>query len=129
MRPPPLAFHRLRRRNLLGQLRPVRHRRDIDLDPLAGLGVALPIERQVLPELRLQDHGQQLRPGPPAGNRVERRRRLGNRFARSAGEPLPHGLDHLPLARDHLQRLGDVLAELGQPALAARAELVKVPLA
>ncbi len=37
-----------------------------------------------------------------------------------AGELLPHRLDHLPLPRDHLQRLGDRLAELGQFAAAAR---------
>ena len=28
--------------------------------------------------------------------------------------PVPHGLDHLPLARDHFERLGDVLAQLGE---------------
>ena len=32
------------------------------------------------------------------------------------------GLDHLPLPGDHLQRLGDVLAELDQLALTARAD-------
>ncbi len=52
---------------------------------------------------------------------MERRRRLGDLLARPAGELLAHGLDHLPLARHHLQRLGDVLAELGEPAAAARA--------
>ncbi len=42
-------------------------------------------------------------------------------LARPAGEALAHGLDDLELARDDLERLGHVLAELGQLALAAGA--------
>jgi hypothetical protein len=42
------------------------------------------------------------------------RRRLHDRLALPAGEPLAHRLDHLPLAGDDLERLGDVLAELRQ---------------
>ena len=61
----------------------------------------------MLAELGVQDHRQQARPGAAAGDDVERRRRLGDRLARPAGELLPHRLDHLPLPRDHLQRLGD----------------------
>ena len=52
---------------------------------------------------------------------MERRRRLGDALAVAAGELLAHRLDHLPLPRDHLQRLGDVLAELHDPARAAAA--------
>ena len=37
----------------------------------------------------------------------------------AAGELLPHGLDDLPLDRLDLERLGDVLAQLGQLATAA----------
>ena len=91
------------------------------MDVLAGIGLALPVQRQVLPELGLQDHRQQLGPGAPAGDGVKRRRRLGDGFARPAGELLADRLDHLPLPRDHLERFGDCLAELGQPAVAARA--------
>ena len=72
-------------------------------------------------ELAVQDHRQQAGAGSPAGDRMERRRRLGDGLASPTGEPLPHGLDHLPLARDHFQRLGDVLAQLGELAAAARA--------
>jgi hypothetical protein len=43
---------------------------------------------------------------------MERRRRLRNRLALPAGEALAHRLDHLPLARDDLERLGNILAEL-----------------
>ena len=42
----------------------------------------------------------------------ERRRRLRDRFAGTAGELLAHVLDHFPLTWDELQRLGHVLADL-----------------
>ena len=40
-------------------------------------------------------------------------------LAVAAGELLTDMLDHLPLPRDHLQRLGDVLAQFAQPRAAA----------
>ena len=49
---------------------------------------------------------------------MEGRGRLGDRLAGAAGELLPHVLDHLPGTRHQLQRLGDVLAELGQASRA-----------
>ena len=70
----------------------------------------------MLPVLLEQDHRQQARPGKAARQHVERRRRLADLLAGPAGELLAHVLDHLPLPRHHLQRLGDVLAELGEPA-------------
>ena len=45
-------------------------------------------------------------PGKAARRDVEGCRRLRDRLA--VAEALAHGLDHLPAARDHLQRLGDV---------------------
>ena len=83
---------------------------------------ALPVERQVIAVLGMEDHRQQPGAGPAAGDGMERRRRLGDLLARPAGELLTDGLDHLPLPGDHLQRLGDVLAQLDQLALAARAD-------
>ena len=59
-----------------------------------------------------QDHREQARAGPAARRRVERCRRLADCLAAPAGELLAHVLHDLPLARDHLERLGDVLAEL-----------------
>ncbi len=50
---------------------------------------------------------------------MERRGGLADLLAVPAGELLAHVLDHLPLARDHLYRLGDVLAKLGQSRAAA----------
>ena len=100
---------------------PVGQRRHVEIDALAGEALALPVQRQVIAELAVEDHRQQPGTGPAAGDRVERRRRLGDGLARPAGELLPHGLDHLPLARDHFERLGDVLAQLDELAAAARA--------
>ena len=66
-----------------------------------------------------QDHRQQARTGPAARDHMEGRRRLANLLAVAAGEFLAHMLDHLPLSRDHFQRLGDILAQLAQSRAAA----------
>jgi hypothetical protein len=46
-------------------------------------------------------------------------RRLADLLARPAGKLLADVLDHFPLARNDLERLGDVFAELGKPRRAA----------
>jgi hypothetical protein len=69
----------------------------------------------MLPILLEQDHGEQARTRKTAWQNVERRRRLADLLAVAAGELLAHVLHDLPLPRYHLQRLGDVLAELGKP--------------
>jgi transposase len=75
-------------------------------------------------QLSIRSLMQLFRPGPSARCRMEGRRWLRDRLAVSAGELLAHRLDHLPLARNLLQRLGDVLAHLddavGTAAGAAR---------
>ena len=73
----------------------------------------------MLAKLLEQDHRQQAWPCPAAGDDVERRRRLADLLAVAAGELLADVLDHLPGFGDDLQRLGDVLAQLGQPRTAA----------
>jgi hypothetical protein len=100
---------------------PIRQGRGVELDALAGVARALPVERLVLAELGIQDHRQQARPGASANDRMERRRRLRDRLAATAGELLPYRLDHFPLSWHHLQRLGNILAQLGQLAATARA--------
>src|SRR5437868_8103998 len=50
---------------------------------------------------------------------MERRRSLADLLAVAAGELLADMLDHFPLPRDDLQRLGDILAQLAQPRAAA----------
>jgi len=73
----------------------------------------------VLTELLEQDHRQEVRPGKAARRHMERRRRLGDLLAVAAGKLLAHRLDHLPLARDDLQCLGDVFPQLRQLARTA----------
>ena len=92
--------------NLVGQ------RRQAEIDALAGIALCLPVQRLMLAELLEQDRCQQVRPGPSPWRRMERRRGLADLLAGATREPLADGLDHLPLPRDHLQRVGDVLAHL-----------------
>ncbi len=101
------------RADLIGQ------RRQAESDAFARVAIALPVERLVLAVLLEQDHRQQVGTGPAPRRRMKRRRRLRDRLASPAGELLAHRLDHLPLARDRLQRLGHVLADLRQLLRAA----------
>lgn len=93
---------------------PIGQRRGVEIDPLAGKGLALAAQRQVIGKFAGQDHRQQPWPGATPSDRMERCRRLGDAFAVPAGEFLPHRLDHLEPARDHLQGLGHALAQLRQ---------------
>jgi hypothetical protein len=100
---------------------PIGKRGDVEIDTFAGIGGALPIERQMKAVFGEQNMRKQPRACAPARNRMRGCRRLGDALAGAAGELLAHVLDHLPLARDELQRLGYVLAELVQSSAAARA--------
>jgi hypothetical protein len=100
---------------------PIRQGRDIDLDPLAGIGLALPVQRLMQQELVDQHHRQQARPGKASRDRMRGRRRLGDCLAIPAGELFADMLDNLPAPRLAFQRLRDHLAELVQPLAAALA--------
>ena len=108
---------RLQRRRAGADL--VGQRRQAQIDALAPVALALAVQRLMLAELLEQDHGQQVGAGEAARRHMEGCRRLRDRLAFPARELLAHRLDHLPLARNHLQRLGDVLAQLRQLARAA----------
>jgi hypothetical protein len=54
----------------------VGQRRQAEVDALAGIALALAVERLVLGELLKQDHRQQVRSGKAAGRHMERCRRL-----------------------------------------------------
>lgn len=73
----------------------------------------------MLAELLEHDHGQQAWASPSPRDGMERRWRLTDLLAVTAGELLPHRLDHLPLPRDHFPRLRHILAELAQAVAAA----------
>ena len=85
--------------------------RQTDRHALLGIALRLPVERLMLAKLLEQNHRQQAWPCPAAGDDVERRRRLADLLAITAGELLADVLDHLPGFGDDLQRLGDVLAQ------------------
>ena len=99
----------------------VGQRREAEVDAFAGIALGLPVQRLMLPELLEEDRRQQVRSGPAPRRGMEGRRRLADLLAVPAGELLAHGLDHLPLAWHHLQRLGDVLAHLHDARRAAAA--------
>ena len=121
-----VAVQALRRQHMVRDQivqRPERHRagpdlvgqrRQAEIDAFAGVAVALAVQRLVLAVLLEHDRRQQVGARPAPGRCVERRRRLRYLLARPAGELLAHRLDHLPAARDNLQRLGHVLADLRQ---------------
>ena len=89
--------------------------RQTDRHALLGIALGLPVERLMLAKLLEQHHRQQAGSGPAPGDHVERRRGLADLLAVPASELLPDVLDHLPGFGNDLQRLGDVLAEPGQP--------------
>ena len=94
---------------------PVGERRQAQRHAFPGVALGLPVERLMLAVLLEQDHGEKARAGEAARQHMERRRGLADLLACPAGELLPDVLQHLPLPWHHLQRLGDVLAELGEP--------------
>ena len=102
--------HRAAGAHLIGQ------RRQAQGHALAGVALGLAVERLMLAVLLEQDHRQQAGPGPAPGDHMERRRCLADGLAVAARELLAHRLDHLPLAGNDLQGLGDVLAQLRQAA-------------
>jgi len=106
--------------------------RETERHAFAGEPLSLTVERLVLPILLEQEHGEEAGPRPTARDHMERGGCLRDLLAVPAGELLPKrrrrdcrgqspkpSLDHLPGAGDDLERLGDVLAELGQPVPAA----------
>jgi len=94
-------------------------RRGAQRHPFAGKPLGLTVEGLVLPVLLEKQHREEAGASPPARHDVERRRGLGDLLAVPARELLAHCLDDLPRPRDHLERLGYILAQLGQAAATA----------
>src|SRR5674476_1107769 len=93
--------------------------RQTDRHALLGVAFGLAVERLMLPKLLEQNHGQKIGAGPAPGDHMERRRSLADLLTVPTGELLADVLDHLPLARDRFQCLGDIFAQLAQPPTAA----------
>src|ERR1700720_1511588 len=105
--------HRAAGPHLIGQ------GRQAERHAFLGVAFGLAVERLMLPELLEQDHRQKTWTGPASGDHMERRRSLADLLAVPAGELLADMLDHLPLARNRFQRLGDIFAQLAQPPATA----------
>ncbi|MBB4367110.1 hypothetical protein GGD65_008186 [Bradyrhizobium sp. CIR18] len=97
----------------------VGQRRQRQVDPLGLKAHTLAVERDMHAELVEQDRRQQLRTDEAARRGIERCWRLADLLAIAAGELFPHRLDQLEPARDLLQRLGHILAQLRQARSAA----------
>src|SRR6202021_2937956 len=97
----------------------VSQRRQAERHALPGVAFGLPVQRLMLPVLLEQDHCQEARASPAARDHMEWRRGLADLLAVAAGKLLANVLDHFPLPRDHLQRLGDIFTQLAQPRAAA----------
>jgi hypothetical protein len=97
----------------------IRHGRDGELDALACKLIALTIERLMIGVFADQDHRQQAWPGEAARDRMEGGGRLADLLASPAAELLPHVLGDEPLPQHHIERLGDILADLRELAAAA----------
>jgi len=86
--------------------------RDAKRHAFAGKALGLTVEWLVLPILLEQEHREKAGPSPSAWDHVKGSGGLRDLLAVPARKLLAHRLDHLPRARDHLERLGDVFAEL-----------------
>lgn len=100
---------------------PIRQGRGVDLDPFAGIGLALSVQRLMQQKLVDQHHRQQARPGKASRDRMGGRRSLCDRFAIPAGELFADMLDNLSAPRLAFQGLRYHLAELVQSLAAALA--------
>jgi hypothetical protein len=74
---------------------PVGQGRHVELDALAGVDLALPVERQMRAVFAEQHVGEQLRAGASARDRMRRGGRLRDRLTGSARHVLAHVLDDL----------------------------------
>jgi hypothetical protein len=95
------------------------HGRDRELDPLAGILLALPVERLMVGVFLNQHHRQQARSGKAACDGMEWGRRLRDRLTGPAAELLSYMLGHKPLPRNDVERLGDILADFRELGAAA----------
>jgi hypothetical protein len=102
---------------------PVAERAAVEVEPLPLEDPGLAVKRKVVAELRDDDPGDQPLGGQPAGHDMLGRMRLrhGLRAAAAGVSGAPRH-QHLELRRDHVEPLGDVLADPGHLAAAAGAK-------
>ena len=101
---------------------PVAQCRAIEFEPLAGIHLALAIERQMIAIFRHQQMRQRGRCGTAAWRRHRWRRSLRDGVARIAGKLRPHVTNDLEVPRHVIQHLGDVLPQPGHAATTVAAD-------
>jgi hypothetical protein len=90
---------------------PVGERRSIQIHALAGIDLALPVQRQVIYILRYQHVSQKSGTREPPGDRAGGCRRLNDLLTGRAAELRAHMADHLEPRRHVLEDLGEILAK------------------
>ena len=100
---------------------PAGQRRALQFHALAGIDVALPIERQMITVFGHENMRQQTGAGRALGDRPIRRGRLDDAVAGGTGQLRANMADHPETRRDILQHFSDILAELLQGAATLRA--------
>ena len=108
--PPDPRYHRIEQPGRLSD--PIGQRRAVEFEPLAGVNLALAIERQMVAVLRHQQMCERARRGTAARSRHRRRRGLRDGIARGAGIFRPDVTDDLEVPGHVVQHFGHVLAEL-----------------
>ena len=106
---------------LAGCADPSGQRRAVEVDAFASINLRLPVERKVVCILRYQHMRQQPWSGKPAIDGPRWRGRLHDPVAGIAAQLRANMADDLEAGTHPLQHLGDVFAELPQPATAVRA--------
>src|ERR1700681_2184256 len=103
---------------------PVRQGRAVDLDPVPGEDLALPVKRKVIAVLGDQDMSEKTGTGEALGNRTLGGGRLMNSPAGAAAIARPADADDLQPCGHMIEHLADTLADDMQFAAAAGAGLM-----
>ena len=98
---------------------PVGHQRAIELDALASIDLALPVQRLVVAEFRDGDVGEQTGPRQPALDGQRRHRGLHDGLAGAAAQLRPDMLDHLEAGGGVFEHFTLVLADTAEDRAAA----------
>src|SRR5882724_3633694 len=107
-----------------GAAHPVRQSRAIEIDPVPGEDLALPVKREVIAVLGDQDMGEKTGTGEALGDRALRGGRLMNSPAGSAAITGPADADHAKPGGHMIEHLADGLADHMQLAATAGARLM-----
>ncbi len=113
-----------RSQQLAGRANPAGQRGAIQIDAFAGVDFGLPVERLVVGVLRHQHMRQQPGSGKPSVDGPRRCRRMHDPVAGIAAQLRAHMAKHLEARPNILQHLGNIFAQLAEPAAAVGTRIV-----